>query len=565
MAGYVFFLVLVAVSAVCVVRAKEPPELPTPSAKPRLALRDWLPVRSRWLIYAFIPSSLMVGATTHVSMELAAVPLLWIVPLSLYLLSFVLVFSRRPPPHRLFVRALPIVALGVTFTLAIGASEPVGFVITLHFVLLFVASMVCHGELARMRPPVEELTEFYLWMAVGGVLGGAFNALAAPLLFRGITEYPLMIVAALLVAPLGAHRERLRRSFEAAAAGIRSPRYRMLGRAGDVAFAVALGVVTAMLASTMDDTALEPRTKAAVAFGVPALVAFGVSRRALRFGLSVAGILLVAQYVATAPRNVLHSERTFFGVHRVTLDSTGAFRQLLHGSVMHGRQRLDPSRRAEPIGYYGSTGPLGQVLTSVARRPARIAVVGLGNGTMAAYALPGEVWTFFEIDPAVERIARDRRWFTYLADSPGSISVVIGDGRRLLAAADDARYDVLILDAYSSDAIPVHLLTREAMHVYLSRLAGDGVIVVNTTNRHFNLGPVVGAVAHDLGLACRIRYDKVINSAEVGSGNAPSEWVVVARDVTHLGVLTTDPRWRELPRTERAWTDDHSAIMRAVR
>ena len=553
--GYGVVVVLVVASALGMLRqndvsratALEPDQTSTPGA--------WTKRRARWLVLALIPSSLMLGATTHISTDLAAVPLLWIVPLSIYLLSFVLVFSRRPPPHQLFVRLLPIVAFAVTFMLAVKAIEPILFVIPLHLVLLFTVSMVCHGELARDRPGPEMLTEFYIWMAAGGVLGGAFNALIAPLLFQSVVEYPLMIVAALLVAPSRSPR----------ASSVAAGRPVWITRAVDLGVAIVLGALTLSLLIGMEATTFTARSKYLVALGLPVLIAFAFSRQPVRYGLSIGAVLFVSATFGGSRGHVIHSDRTFFGVHRVVIDPSGSYRQLLHGSTIHGLQSLDPARRREPLGYFSANGPAGQILTSSVRRPARIGVVGLGNGTLAAYALPGEPWTFFEIDAAVERIARDRRWFTFLTDSPGSIHVVLGDGRLSLNAAHD-RYDLLILDAYSSEAIPLHLMSREALAVYFARLAPRGVLALHISNRHFDLAPVVAALAQDAGVEWRVRRDEMRDPNEARRGNVPSTWAVLTRDLGSIGPLAADPRWRKVtPAAGHVWTDDYSSLLSALR
>lgn len=551
--GYAVFVVLLGASVLAVLRrASAAAVQPSTAAASDLATHPFAR-RARWLIFALIPSSLMLGVTTHISTDLAAVPLLWVLPLSIYLLSFVLVFARRPLPHRFFGRVLPITAFAVVFTLAIKAIEPIAFVICLHLVFLFVASMVCHGELAGHRPASATLTEFYLWMAVGGVLGGAFNALVAPLLFASIVEYPLMIVATLLVAPLRAGGKPF------------MPRRVFTMPGGlDVALPIAVAALTLLLVTGMQKTVFSPRTQYLVAFGLPALVAFGFSRQPVRFGLAMGAILTVSTMFGSSRGHVVHSERTFFGVHRVAIDSSGAYHQLLHGGTIHGVQSVDPARRREPLGYYGAGGPAGQILGSLAPRPARIGVVGLGNGTLAAYAVRGESWTFFEIDAAVERIARDSRWFTYLVDSPAVVRVLLGDGRLSLAAAVD-RYDVLILDAYSSETIALHLLSREALRVYKARLVPGGLLVFHISNRYFDLAPVVAGLAQDAGLEWRVRKDEVSDPDEIRRGSIPSTWAVLASDAVALGALAADRRWRRIPANADVWTDDHSSLLSALR
>jgi hypothetical protein len=553
--GYGVFVVLVLASALGMLRRNDISQATTLEADYTRPPGAGIKRRARWVVLALIPSSLMLGATTHVSTELAAVPLLWIVPLSIYLLSFVLVFSRRPPPHRLFVRLLPIMAFAVTFTLAVKAIEPIVFVIPLHLILLFVISMVCHGELARDRPGAHTLTEFYLWMAAGGVLGGAFNALIAPLLFRSVVEYPLMIVAAVLVAP-----PRSPRTSRLAA---EHPRW--MTRAVDLGVAIVLGAFTLSLLVGMEATTFTARSKYLVAFGVPALAAFAFSRQPVRYGLSLGAVLFVSATFGGSRGHVIHSDRTFFGVHRVVIDPSESYRQLLHGSTIHGLQSLDPARRREPLGYFSANGPAGQILSSSVRRPARIAVVGLGNGTLATYALPGESWTFFELDATVERIARDPRWFTFLTDSPGSIQVVLGDGRLSLKAVRD-RYDLLILDAYSSEAIPLHLMSREALALYLARLEPHGVLALHISNRHFDLAPIVAALAEDAGLEWRVRREEMRDPNEVRRGNVPSTWAVLTHRLESIAALAADPRWRKVrPAPGQLWTDDYSSLLSALR
>jgi hypothetical protein len=262
---------------------------------------------------------------------------------------------------------------------------------------------------------------------------------------------------------------------------------------------------------------------------------------------------------------VLHVERSFFGVHRVLRAPDGSH-VYQHGTTLHGRQSLDPARRREPLAYFAASGPIGQLLSSAApTRFTRVAVLGLGAGTLAAYARAGADWDFYEIDPTVERIARDPRLFTFLADAPGRCRVVIGDARLALAAASD-RYDLVIADAFSSDAMPVHLFTREAFALYRDRLRPRGVIAVNVTNRFLDLVPVLAANAGALGLV-GVTRDDVVSAAEAAAGKSASRWVVLAGAADDLGLIGADPRWTSLradPDT-RLWTDDHSGIGGALR
>jgi len=256
------------------------------------------------------------------------------------------------------------------------------------------------------------------------------------------------------------------------------------------------------------------------------------------------------------------------GSHRVSLDPTGSFHLLIHGKILHGRQSLDPARRREPLTYYHRTGPIGQVLAQYGQAPQeRIAVVGLGAGTLACYAQRGQSWTYYEIDPVVLKIARDERFFTFLRDSPGDIRVVLGDARLSLVSAPPQNFDLLIMDAFSSDAIPVHLVTREALALYLRKLAPHGILAFHISNLHLDLEPVFAALAHDAGLASLIRDYTEVSPAERAAGKSPSIWLVMTREADDLAALARDRRW-QLPRRregQTVWTDDHSSLLSAFR
>jgi hypothetical protein len=306
-----------------------------------------------------------------------------------------------------------------------------------------------------------------------------------------------------------------------------------------------------------------------LASGLAVLVAATARARPLRFALGVAAVLLAGGLSDGVDGRVLHRERTFFGVLRVTevADRGGRLHRLFHGSTLHGQQRLAPGWRREPLTYYHRSGPIGQVFEVVHARPgarARVAVVGLGAGSLAAYAAPGERWTFYEIDPAVVRIARDPRAFTFLRDSlAGTIDVVVGDARLRLREAVDGASDLIVLDAFSSDAIPTHLLTREALRLYRAKLAGGGLIALHLSNRTIDLDPVVGRLARDAGLLARVRHDRTLTPEQRRAGKSTSIWAVLAAAPSDLGALASDPRWRpaRLRPGNRAWTDDYSNVV----
>jgi hypothetical protein len=340
--------------------------------------------------------------------------------------------------------------------------------------------------------------------------------------------------------------------------------------ARDFGWAAALGALTAALGFGAYSLHLSGGVQLFVRFVIPTLLLFWFWRRPIRFGLGVLALLVASQFFVEASVQVLHTERSFFGLHRVTLEplhKTPQFHVLFHGSTRHGRQHLDPAQRRTPLTYYFPSGPLGQLFSSMqgARAPQTVGSVGLGSGSVACYRQPGQRWTFYEIDPSVVRIARDRRYFTYLSDCAPEASIVLGDARLSLGRTTE-RYDLLILDAYSSDSIPIHLITREALQLYLGRLQPHGLLAFHISNRHLDLQPVLRALAQDAGLYLRVNVDEA-SEAERQQGKEPSAWAIMARSDADAGPLAHDPRWR--PAHARpgmaVWTDAYSSLLQVLR
>jgi SAM-dependent methyltransferase len=507
--------------------------------------------RLRWLLLAFVPCSLMLSATTYMTNEVAPIPLLWVIPLGTYLLTFVLVFARRRlVSHKWMVRALPLFVLMVLWTtvgLLLGQSmEPLDWFITLHLAALFVVAMVCHGELANDRPPSSQLTEFYLWLSVGGVLGGIFNALVAPWLFTTVLEYPITLILACALMP---------RRAPASPAG--------RGYIRDMAWAVALGLFTVGLILVLNRRQFETRwLGSTLAFAMPAVLCLAFSRRPLRFALGAAAILIVTMFPSWTRNRPVYRARSFFGIHQVIID--GEYHSLKHGSTVHGVQSTDPARRREPLSYYSRSGPLGELLDAVPTTlKQHVGVVGLGAGTVACYGERGQQWTFYEIDPAVERIARDPRYFTFLADCPADVNVVLGDARLSLQRAPDGQFGVLILDAYNSDSLPMHLITREALALYLQKLAPDGVLAFHISTRHLDLKSVLANLALDAHLYALHMNDFTGNSG-LAQGRFSSRWLVMTRTPASVAPLLATGYWQPpRPReTVGIWTDDHASLFR---
>jgi len=504
--------------------------------------------RLRWALLALAPSSLMLGVTQYLTTEVASVPLLWVLPLAIYLLSFVIVFSRRSPiPRSWIVRLHPYAVLVAMLAVLYRPEHPLVLVLALHLLVLLVMAIGCHGALARERPAVEHLTQFYLWLAVGGALGGIFNALIAPLLFSSVTEYPLAIALAGALSPTLTPAPEGRRD-----------------RILDLTFPVVLAALcwgVVQLTRTMSEFRQLADTRLIPALLMVTLPPF--ARRPLRFGLAILALWGVGHVETGQGAVTVFRARSFFGIHRVT-DAPGThMHTLFHGTIVHGLQSTDPARRHQPLGYYHLHSPLARIFETLDRRQPtlRVGAVGLGAGAVAAYGRAGEPWTFYEIDPIVVHLANDPRYFTYLADSKAQIHTVLGDARLQLQADTTAIYDLLILDAYSSDAVPVHLITREAVELYLRRLAPHGVMAFHISSRHFRLAPVLSVLADQLHLVTLIRSDP-LDDVDIQRGILGSTYVAMARQESDFGEMATDSLWKPLIKRPgmRPWTDDYSSV-----
>ncbi len=534
--GYFGLLVILAAIALVLLRRK--------TLAP-VALREtaggWRQ-RLTWILLAFVPSSLLLGVTTHITTDVASAPLFWVVPFALYLVTFIIAFARPIAREGLLkAHAAGIIAIAavtlLTVVFALGGS--VAVTVGLHLFTFFVTALLCHAELARRRPAVSGLTSFYFCMSIGGALGGVFNALVAPAIFSSDVEYYLALVASCAL--------RLFMTEHRAKFTLR-----------DVAMPLALGGVVAAVAWHSVDATPYSMTGRMLFLLPVALALYYFSQAPLRFALGVAAVLGAAVMVQGSV-DVLASERSFFGINRVKLLDHGSKTALVHGTTVHGLEFTDPAHWRDPLAYYARVGPVGQMF--VADHPrARAALVGLGTGALACYRPPGADWTFFEIDGAVVRLARDTRYFHYLQQCPGS-KVVLGDGRLLLKAAADRSYDLIVIDAFSSDSIPTHLLTREAFSLYLKKLRPHGVILFNLSNKYLKLGPVLGTVVDSVHAHGRrlLFYPSQAQSALGASG---SEWMVIAAEKADLDLVNWPVTHAEPGAAP--WTDDFSNIFHVI-
>lgn len=519
--------------------------------------------RCRWVLYAFVPSSLMLGVTTFLSTDVAAIPLFWVIPLALYLLSFIIVFARVPAMvHRVTVLLMPVSIAALVFVNFSDIDIPKWAMFIVHLLTFFLVCMACHGEVARTRPASRHLTEFYLWLSVGGMAGGVFNSLIAPAAFNAVFEYPLVLILAALLLPV----DRRKRG-----QGLRNGWYILLCLGIPFVIAPLTYFLTASvfivsgnlpwLSGLLHITANSLDT--IVGYGIPVLLCCGLVflRKRLLFGIGIAALIVTVAVSKEFKRDIVHQERSFFGVLTVTRATDGTFMNLAHGTTLHGKQWLNPYNRSEPLSYYHRKGPVGQVFSEFAgqKKKARIAITGLGTGTLAVYAGTGQEIHFYEIDPAVKRISTNPAYFSFLNDCRAGWKVILGDARLTMEKAPPHSYGMIILDAFSSDSIPVHLLTREAVEMYLSKLSRDGVLLVHITNRYVDLAPVLAKLADEHGLADRFRDDE--QDYEIGKDG--STWVLLARSEQDFGGLAGNPDWKKIERREAVavWTDDFSNIL----
>ena len=469
-AGYALLIVLIAGCGLLMLRA--PAAAGVPHVEESDAPAPSFATKARWIFLAAVPSGLLIAVTAHISTDVAAAPLLWVLPLSLYLLTWVLVFQSRPLlPHRWMLMLQPLAIAGIVMLLAVGGEQNLLLTLGGHQLCFFVIAMACHGELARTRPPARYLTGFYVALSFGGMLGGLFAGLISPYAFSWVAEYPILLALAALCRPPADERwASLTRWYwallAALAIGLLAPTYRDSGKMfawleeHRVWVAGSIGVLAALAA-----------------------LALNASRWKV-FATVVLALVLIRFYPADDGR--VETARSFFGVHKILVTPHGQYHVLMHGTTIHGAQKFlndDGSPvegRPEPITYYHRDGGIGQAIAAVRERkgapPLRVAVIGVGAGTLTCASEPGESWKFFDIDQTMVDTARDPKYFTYIRECEPDVKPVIGDARLTFAKEPDGVYDLIIVDAYSSDAIPIHLATEEAMQIYKSKLAPQGVV-----------------------------------------------------------------------------------------
>ena len=533
--------------------------LPLSNERPSPIARSAAPVPlkqlSRWALLAAVPSGLILSTTLHLTTDIVAMPLLWVIPLGVYLLSFSFAFGSRRGPARLIGRAAPIVLLASAAGLFPSETGNPSFYALLAVVNLFTVSVAIHSRLFDDRPPEQHLTIFYLAMSAGGVLGGLFCALIAPQIFDWTYEHLILLVAAAALLDAGSPFPRLASLWNGRSRTLRGlVLLAFLSIAGFGPFGLPpsklLTLCSLVAIAALALSALGNRTLFAAAVGALVLAAGGWDRIAL----------------SAQPGRMT---RSFFGIY--TIGESRDSRQLFHGTTVHGIENLGSVERERmPTAYYVPGSGVGRAMIAAPGLfgpGAQVDVVGLGAGTLACYARPGQHWTFFEIDPAIARIAGDSRNFRFLARCLPRPSIVIGDARLTLDRTRPGSGDLLVVDAFSSDAIPMHLLTREAFAVYRRHLKPNGLLMVHITNRFLDIEPVLAAAATEGGwTARRLRFEP--SRTDRANNAAPSTWVALSQSPETIGRLTSGDRaWSDLSGRAgfRAWTDDHASLLPLIR
>ena len=546
-AGYALLALLVAWCALTLPR-RDKAQQSAPADAPAPGWRE----RVGWIVTAAVPSGLILSTTLHLTTDIAAMPLLWVLPLGLYLLSFTVAFASSRGPARIISRVAPVILIAAAYCLFFDSSGRELLFAGVALLNLFAVSVALHSQLFERRPHSANLTLFYLMLSVGGVLGGIFCALVAPLVFDWTYEHPLLLAAAALLMAVPSPFERIAKIWDGSA----------------VSRKVSLGGTPLVLALAVAVKLYGSGTAAIYAvFVIFGVALFAIGNRLL-FAASLVALMIAAggwdRLVLSARPGAL--TRSYFGIYGVRPSGTDA-RILTHGTTIHGIQNLgSPQRERIETTYYAPLSGVGLAMQSAPRLfgpGARIDLVGLGAGTLACYAQPEERWTIYEIDPAVAAIARNPAQFTFLSRCLPHVPIVIGDARLTLGRARAGDADLLVIDAFSSDAIPLHLLTREAFAVYGRRLAPNGLLMVHITNRFLDLEPVVAADAAAGGWHALERWYIPDAPARL-IHETSSQWIALSRDPATLDRLATaHPSWAPLAarRGVQPWTDDHASVL----
>ena len=550
--GYILLCLLIAACATLLYKSKAQ-HTPTEAIATPADIKLNVGQQLHWLALAFVPSSLLLGLTNFISTDIASVPLLWIIPLTVYLLSFIIVFSTwHDAIHPIIVKIQPFILIPfITYAFINPADLPYWMYLILHVIAFFFAVMVCHGELSKHRPSTQYLTQFYLIMSFGGMLGGMFNTFVAPFIFNGIYEYPLMIIAALLLRPWST------------TPSLKSALLQLIWPAS-------LIVIGLILYASISDL-LQYFDIIVISLIVLTIISFLLRSKPITFAFSTGAIIFLALGLHGLSSHTLYQERTFFGVlavrESVLTDEKGqdeTYHELFHGTTKHGAQRLPEDLQKTPLTYYSRPGPMGQLFKEFDAKNQNwnIGVVGLGAGALTCYAKESQQWTLYEIDPLVVDIASRPEYFTYMKLCAHQSTMRIGDARLSIDKELDGHFDLLIMDAFSSDSVPTHLITKEALDIYFKKLKPNGILAFHITNRHLALKKVLSIHAEQMHLAALIQEYKPQNPPPLV---VATDWVVMAKKSDTLSPLSLSQlgNWEKMPLyfDMKAWTDDFTNIV----
>ncbi len=518
-----------------------------------------------WVWLAAIPSGLLVSFTSYMTTDIASAPFLWVLPLALFLATFIMVFRDQPMlPHHLLLRAQPVLVAMTVLGLSTSTRHSWLLGISAGFAAFFVTTMVCHKELYDQRPASRHLTAFYMWMSLGGVLGGIFAALLAPQIFNGIYEFPLLLLAGLAsragIAKAWGHAPERRQALMLAG--------------GAVAFVLALA---AAIGLGLIGAAVAAKLSSMVAAACAVYVLLFIEKPLRQTAIAL--VLAVSLLSLPSNMNFGYAERSFFGVHRVSMSADQTLRMLFHGTTLHGAMRVKdddgrPVAAPLPATYYYPGSPMARGV-DIARKAAGkldgglvVGSVGVGSGSMACYARANEDWRFYEIDPVVVKLARDPKLFSFFSRCRPDATFVMGDARLTLAKEAAARFDYLIIDAFSSDSIPVHLLTKEAIELYLTRLSPNGLLALHVSNRHMDLVDVASTLVRSIaGISGMVVHDI---PAKMSFDSTDSSVILIAKSHEVLADVGGWKGARPIKPADattsqrKPWTDDYSNVLGAI-
>ena len=548
------FLVLVGIVLSCVAGLRVSLRRIAPAMTSRTVASDaadgvfpfasWLRVMG----FSAIPASMLLGVTNYILTDVASLPLFWVIPLALYLVTFIIAFgARRFRLPAWVTRGYVLLAIFSVLALAGEANSPASLLIPLHLSVFAIGSLLCHTQVASMAPHRGYLSQYNLAIAVGGAIGGLVTLLIPPLVTDQMIEYPVALVLSTLILVA---TDPVSRTLRARTIDTLVPAMLLIGSW-----------------SAYRHFVPDPQSRwAALAYAPAALYVLSANTRGPRLAWRLASLFVAMSLLPSPFGSALFAERSFFGRVRVSYVPSANTHTLVHGSTVHGIQRVDEMSECHPVAYYHGTGPAGRYLSALPALPSprRVALVGLGSGALVCYARSGDEWDLFELDPIVAKVASDPRFFTFLKNSRASKQrIMIGDARLGLQRAEAGRYDVIIVDAFSSDAIPIHLLTRQAIDAYARALAPRGALLFHVSNRFFRLSRVLGAVAPPSGFRAFSNQDLTLTLADARDLKYASEWIILTRAGDPA---PQDPAWTPITDVNaRVWTDDYSNPLGATR